>query len=164
FGSHLTAHTRRDDEWPRRAHDLLEYHNGGGPHHRTDPAYRVPCVADEPAKPSDISGNKEQDYLAYAGTCALLGSGATWHCESGKYALLPTDEERRCAAAFLKGLNAFPDDAPLGHYRRLDEQGGSLRTYAVGNCAVRIRPTTREAPEPGWRSLDPAGILWTCGT
>lgn len=160
FGDFLTAHTPRDAEWPRKAHDLLEYFTGGGPSTPNDPAHHVPCVADEPPKPQDVGGNKEQDFMAYGGVCALLGAGATFHCESGKLCALPNDEERRCAAAMLAGLNAFPADAPLGGYRRIDERGGSLRTYAVGNCMVRVRPQTPDAPEPGWTPIGTEGILW----
>ena len=47
FGTYLTAHTPRDDEWSRKGHDLLEYHNGGGPSRPTDPAHDVPCVGDD---------------------------------------------------------------------------------------------------------------------
>ena len=159
FGSFLTAHTPRDGEWPRKAHDLLEYHNGGGPSAPSDPAHKVPVVADEPMRP-DQAGFNVQDYRAYFGTCALLGAGGTFHYEGGKFGRLPTADEARCAAAALEGLNAFPADAPRGPYRRIDELGGSLRTYAVGNSMVRVRPLTTAAPEPGWTPIDGDGILW----
>jgi len=159
FGLFLTAHTPRDGEWPRKAHDLLEYHNGGGPSAPSDPAHKVPIVADEPMRP-DQAGFNVQDYRAYFGTCALLGAGATFHYEGGKFGRLPTADEARCASAALEGLNAFPADAPKGGYRRIDEQGGSLRTYAVGNSMVRVRPLTTAAPESGWTAIDSDGILW----
>lgn len=160
FGRYLTCHTGRDEDWPRRAHDLFEYYGGGGPSSPADPAHRCPIIADEPPKPSDVGGNKDQDFLAYFATCSLLGAGATYHCESGKLATRPNDEEKRLAAAALAGLDAFPADAPKGGYRRIDESGRSLRTYAVGPYMVRVRPTIPEAPEAGWHPLEPSGVLW----
>ena len=159
FGTYLTDHTSRDNEWPRRAHDLFEFHNGGGPNAPSDPAHNVPCVADEPAKLEDV-GFSVTDWRAYFGACSLLGAGATFHSETGKFARVPTDQERQLAAAALEGLTAFPADAPKAPYRRIDEQGRTLRTYAVGNSMVRIRPTTHDAPEPGWVPIDGDGILW----
>ncbi len=164
FGRYLTAHTPRDAEWPRKAHDLLEYFIGGGPKTPADPAHRVPIVADEPIRPDEAPGDldaKQRDYYAYGATCALLGAGATFHAQTGKWAQLPTDEERVMAAALLAGLSAFPADARLGAYRRIDEGRGSLRTYGMGPYLVRIRPTTPEAPEPGWVARDPWGIAWS---
>lgn len=157
FGSYGTLHTARDSEWPRRAHDLLEYWNGGGPDFPTDPAHKCPAIADEPIRP-DQSGYVETDYRAYAGACALLGAGMTFHSETGKYGLPPTPDEARCATASLAALDAFPADAPNGPYSRPVEN--SLRTYVVGPYMVRIRPTTPNAPEPGWTPLDADGILW----
>jgi hypothetical protein len=160
FGSFLTAHTPRDAEWPRKAHDLKEYFDGGGPGAPTDPARGVPCVGDEPMRP-DEAGFVATDYRAYFGVCALLGAGGTFHFTGGKFGQLPTADEARCAAAALEGLDAFPASEPnAGGYRRIDEQGGSLRTYVVGNSMVRVRPTTKTAPEPGWTAIDADGILW----
>lgn len=139
FGRYVTAHTPRDSEWPRKAHDLLEYYNGGGPSAPTDPARRVPIVADEPIRP-DQAGFNENDFLAYFATSSLLGAGATFHYDGGKFNLLPTGDEARCMQASLAGLMAFPADAPLGPYSRIDEQGASLRTYKVGPYVVRVRP------------------------
>jgi len=157
FGAYVTAHTARDGEWPRRAHDLLEYYDGGGPDAPTDPPHRMPCVADEPIRP-DQAGFVALDFYAYAAACSLLGAGATFHFESGKFGRLPTDAELRCAEAFARGLTVFPPTAPLWAYRRPVEQ--SLRTYVVGRWMVRIRPTTPDAPEPGWVALDDFGICW----
>jgi hypothetical protein len=161
YGTYLTAHTARDFDWPRRAHDLLEYYNGGGPSTPSDPARRVPCVADEPIRPDQAAAygtHIEQDFRAYFGACALFGGGATFHAESLKFGALPNELERRCAAASLEGLNAFPPDAPFGAYRRINDN--TSRTYAVGNHAVRVRPTTLNFPEPGWTAIDADGILW----
>jgi hypothetical protein len=158
YGSFLTAHTARDGEWPRRAHDLLEYWDGGGPNAPSDPAHRVPIVADEPAKPADVGGNKHQDWRAYFGASSLLGAGATFHSETGKFGARPNDEERELAAVALEALQAFPADAPLGGYRRPVER--SLRSYVVGErFMVRVRPATPDTPEPGFRAIDADGVL-----
>lgn len=158
YGSYLVAHTGRDAEWPRRAHDMLEYFNGGGPNAPTDPAHKVPGVCDEPIRPDQSTGERTKDFLAYFGTCSVLGAGATFHFENGKYGQRPTDEEKQFAAIALQAMTAFPADAPNGAYSRPVEQ--SLRTYVVGASMVRVRPLTTIAPAPGWRALDEGGVLW----
>ena len=163
FGSTLVAHTARDSEWPRRCHDLMEYYNGGGPHNTSEPAHRVPCIADEPAKPGDVAApqpplTKADDWRAYFGGCSILGAGATFHCETGKWGLPPTLDESVLATAALEGLNAFPADAPLGPYSRPNDS--SLRTYVVGNYSVRVRPTTSTHPIGGFVRTGASDILW----
>jgi len=160
FGKFGVAHTPRDSEWPRKAHDLMEYYNGGGPHAPSDPAHKFPWSGDEPAKTQDVGPpaaplTKADDWRAYFGTASLLGCGATFHSETGKWAQLPTDEERTLIAAALEGLDAFPADAPNGPYSRPVES--SLRTYVVGNCMCRVRPTTSTPPSGGWK---PTGSSW----
>lgn len=161
-GLYLTPHTSRDPEWARRAHDLLEYWTGGGPGAPTDPAIKEPATADEPAKKEDVpSATWDVDFRAYFGACSLLGAGATFHFEAGKYGNLPDETDRRLAKIALSALDAFPPDAPLGAYRRIDENGATSRTYVVGErYMVRIRPLSPNAPEPGWQALDKEGILW----
>lgn len=169
FGDYLVHHSPRDSEWPRKAHDCLEFYRGGGPHAPTDPAHPVPCVLDEPGKPEDAKGHagktdeerartKADDFRAYFGTAALLAAGATFHCETCKYAELPTSAERQLAEAALEGLTAFPASAPLGPYRR--PQDASLRTYMVGPYMVRVRPTKPTPPEAGWERTGDSLILW----
>jgi hypothetical protein len=176
FGTYLTAHTPRDAEWPRKCHDLLEYYNGGGPSAPTDPAHPYPGLADEPLQPErpaphdsalayqhgdlDLTG---QDYRAYFAGCVVMGGGATFHWEGGKFGLPPTEVERHCAQEALAGLSAFAPGISNHGYRRIDEQGRTSRTYidgSPGTSMVRIRPTTLAAPEPGWTALDGDGILW----
>lgn len=162
FGKFLTCHTARTSDWPRRAHDLLEYHHGGGPNAPSDPAHKVPIVADEPAKPTDVGGNRVLDFRAYFGACALLGGGATFHSETGKFAQLPTPDEALLAREALWALDAFPADAPKGGYRRIVEpnQPQEARTYVVGNYAVRCQQIGAAFWEPGWKAIDAEGILW----
>jgi hypothetical protein len=162
FGTFGTTHPRRDAEWVRRAHDLLEWYDGSGPETQ-HPPYHVPWVADEPIKPSEAAGAKVVDFRGFFGACALMGAGATFHCETGKFAQLPTGEEAECLRSALQGLNAFPADVPNLPYQRIDEGGDSLRTYVKGNWLVRCRPATRNAPSGGWRMIDGEqdGVLWT---
>jgi hypothetical protein len=161
FGRYGVAHTARTADWPRRGHDLMEYYQGGGPNAPTDPAHPYPWVGDEPGKPQDV-GTKDAEWLAYFGVCALLGAGATFHCETGKYGDLPTEVERHLAAVALSALRAFPADAPNGPYRRIVEPGQSVtaRTYVVGSCMVRSQQAGTQAPEPGWTPIDTLGVLW----
>lgn len=162
YGTFGTAHTARTDDFPRRAHDLLEYWLGGGPNTPDDPPHRVPWVADEPAKPADVPRATPEDWLAYFGGASLMGAGATWHCETGKYAQVPTSDEARIAALALQALNAFPAEAPLGPYRRLVEAGqpAEARTYAIGGFMVRSQQHGTTAPEAGWQPIDAGGVLW----
>ncbi len=140
-GSYGVAHTPRDNEWPRKAHDLLEYYGGGGPGSPSDPPHHFPQVADEPERP-DQAGYVATDFEAYFGVASILGAGATFHFESGKYGNPPTLQEAICAASALRALNYFPADAPLGPYQRIDENGQTLRTYKVGPYTVRVRPVS----------------------
>ena len=166
YGTHGVAHTARTTDWPRRAHDLMEYHNGGGPNQPSDPAHRNPWVSDEPAKLQDVAV-VAKDWRAHFGTASILGAGATFHCETAKYADLPTPDEQAMARAALEGLLAFPADAPLAmaSYRKIVEPGQSseARTYVVGDCAVRCQQIGTSFPEPGWTSLDADGVLWRKG-
>lgn len=160
YGSWLGFHSGRDGDWPRRAHDAIDYWNGGGPDFPEEPSVRVPSVCDEPIRP-DQAGYNAQDFRAYFGACAAMAAGATYHTETGKFGQPPTPEEARIAAVVLDALNAFPADAAQGSYRRIDEGGKTLRTYVIGERAmIRVRPTTKDAPESGWTALDAEGVLW----
>jgi hypothetical protein len=149
-GKYGVAHTPRDNEWPRKAHDLFEYFHGGGPGTPADPPHAFPIVADEPQRP-DQAGYVAADFAAYFGVSSLLGAGGTFHFESGKYGKPPTPQEADCAAAALKALDFYPADAPLGGYSHdvPDEQAtGSLRSYKVGPYKVRVRPTNGDVLVP----------------
>jgi len=163
FGRYITHHSPRDNEWQRKGgHDLMEFWTGAGPEGNHEP-WQVPAVADEPMRP-DQDGYHPENYKAYFATCALYGAGATFHYEGGKFGQRPTSNELRCAKAALKGLDfctpGTPNNPPGPH--TLDEAGeNSLRTYQCGGYMVRVPPLmTKEAPEPGWVSLDEDGILW----
>ena len=162
YGVFGNDHSARDSQWPRKAHNLLECYNGGGPNSPDEPATRVPWCEDEPIKPTEALnfGSPEsvlKDYYAYAATCTQFGFGGTFHCESAKYCNLPSDFELECAQHFLRGLDVFPADTALGDYERIDEFGNTLRTYRVGNTLTRIRPVTPVVPS-GWTSIDEWGI------
>jgi hypothetical protein len=159
FGKYLTHHPPRDSEWVRKFHDLLEFYEGGGPAASTDPAHPVPCIADEPIRP-DEAGFVASDFYQFAAGCSMMGGGSTFHFQGGKFGTLPNPAETLCAAAFLAGLDAMPADVPLGSYRRIDENGATLRTYVVGDYMLRVRPQNKVAPEAGWLPMDDAGILW----
>jgi hypothetical protein len=158
YGTYLTYHPSRDAEWPRRAHDGYDYWTLPNDAPPGAQAVKAPSVADEPAKLQDVGGNRPDDWLAFFGSASFFGGGATFHSETGKYGLPPTAEEQVLAAKALEGMNAFPADAPLGLYRRIDDN--TLRTYVVGDAMARIRPTTPDAPLSGFHSLEPSHILW----
>lgn len=163
FGDYLTTHTARDGEWPRKAHDCFDYRSKPGDAPPGAIAVHAPCVLDEPKKPaieSDVL-----DYEAYCAAGTQMGAGCTFHFQGGLTADLPTDLEQRAFAAALRGMNAFPPGTTRGGYFCVTCPGGpgdkALRTYVIGgNTMTRIRPTTLTCPLPGFRSLDPDGILW----
>lgn len=163
FGNYGTAHTARSTDWVRRAHDFVEYYGGGGPNDPGEPACKAPWVADEPAKPEDVGGDKVRDFYAYAAACSLLAAGATFHSTSGKFCTRFNAEERTLAKAFLDGLNLFPADAPAGSYRRIPENPNPPegRTYVIGErFMVRCQQPGTRAPEPGWTALDSMGVAF----
>jgi hypothetical protein len=163
FGRYGVCHTGRSSDWPRRAHDLLEWYGGGGPNAKDDPPHPMPWVADEPGKLEDV-GRDPEVWRAYFAACALFGAGATFHSQTGKYADLPTLEEALLAGIALAGLNDIPADVPLARstYRRITEGSTDTgnRTYVVGNYMVRCQQHGTTAPEPGWTPLDLWGVVW----
>ena len=158
FGQFWVDHSSRDNEWPRKAKNLIDAYNGGGPNNPSEPALKIPCIENEPIRP-DEDGYNENDFYAYAAICRSCGSGGTFHYNGGKFNTLPTDRDNPCKDAFLRGLNIFSSSSRL--YRRIDEHGNTLRTYIFGNNMIRIRPVTLTAPESGWTSLDEFGICWS---
>lgn len=161
FGSFGDAHTPRDFEWPRKAHDLHEYQVGEGPSYPEEPACPVPWFAGEPIKPTEAPNAPQtddrgvmiyraEDFLAYGATCALLGAGGIFHYEGGKTGQVPSGDDIACCDEFFSGLQAFPADMlGPGSYGRIDEHGATLRTYAKGPYQVRIRPTSGPIIIPG---------------
>lgn len=143
-GNYGVSHNPRDNEWPRKAHDLFEYYHGAGEGASAIPPHPFPQVGDEPEKPCNPDGNcgraSTVDYEGYFGTASLLGAGGTFHFLSGEFGRLPNPQEADCLRAALRALDFYPADAPLGPYTRIDEQGATLRTYKVGAYTVRVRP------------------------
>ncbi len=159
WGTYITCHTQRDAEWPRRSHDAYDLWVKPADAPAGAQAVHAPCILDEPAKTQDVSGDHVSDWKAYFGSGAFFGAGVTFHSKTGKFAQPPTAEEAQLAASALVGLGAFPADAPADfRYSRVTDN--TLRTYVMGNYMVRIRPTTLQAPQPGWTMIDSAGILW----
>lgn len=167
-GDYGTAHTPRAKDWARRGHDLLEYFNGDGPDVRHTPS-RKPWVGDEPIRPDQVPAVLEvapghvvsglADYRAHGGVCAQLGAGATFHYAGGRQHKMPTDWERACAKELLKGLTAFPANAPLLPYSRIVEPGQihEARTYVTGPYMTRV--WQKGAPPEGFAAIDGEGIL-----
>lgn len=158
WGTYLNTHTKRDPEWVRRSHDALDIYNPPADAPPGTIPKHMPIILDEPAKLEDVGGDRVSDWKAYFGSSSFFGGGATFHAQTAKFAQLPTAQEAQLAGMALVGLNAFPVEAPRGPYSRVADN--TLRTYIVGNCMVRMRPTTLQAPQPGWTMIDSAGILW----
>ena len=165
YGKIGNDHSARDEEWPRKVHNLLEYYNGGGPNFPDEPATEVSWCEDEPIRPDQALsfGDREsvyKDYYTYGALCTQFGFGGTFHCESAKYCNLPNEFESYCATGFLTGLDTYPPDTALNDYERIDEGSNTLRTYRIGKTLTRIRPKTLTLPQEGWQALDNWGICF----
>jgi len=155
FGRFGDQHPPRENKWPRCSHDLYEFYNGGGPSYPEEPATHVPWIAGEPIKPNQMPRAPEtdeqthepidhvEDCTTFTASVGLLGAGAIFHYEGGKWGRMPDADESACADAWFRGLRAFPEDAWFaGPYERIDEHGETLRTYKRGPYVVRIRPVS----------------------
>ena len=159
YGKFWLRHSPRDSQWYRKGgHELMEAWDGGGPNFPDEPSLKMPGIQDEPIKPNE-TGYDVKGFYEYAASCGLMGSGATFHCESGKFSRLLTQPEADCKDAFLIGLNMYPLDAANGAYRRIDESETG-RTYVVGNYAIRIHQPGTSFPESGWNPMDDIGVCW----
>lgn len=165
-GTYVTTHTPRDNEWPRKAKYLIEYHQGGAPESPSDPQFLMPIVADEPMGGADFislgrRSNVPSDFYSYGALAQLMGAGATFHHESGLNSIMPDGIELDCAKAFITGMRLVDTKYQTGSYTRVGlsdspiKSDNSLRTYGMilGNlaCMVRVRPTIPYEVDPNWR-------------
>lgn len=154
------AHTPRTYDFARKAHELWDYYSGAGPDVPHNSGVGRPWVADEPIRPDQIHdltlGTRPQQLMMYAGTAALLGAGATFHHDAGKYCRPLQSYEQECKRAFLRGLTAFPADAPVvGQYAgTLDEHSplDASRSYPVGQWMSRVYQLNNPMPQ-GWQDV-----------
>ncbi len=166
-GTFADLHTKRDGEWPRRSHDAMDVYTPPSDAPAGTVPLKMPIVLGEPAKLEDVGGENAVDWKGYFGSGAFFGAGVVFHTMTGKASQLPTAAEQRMAAAALQAMQAFPADATLGAYSRID--GDGLRTYKKTkdgdyggkDCMTRIRPAHPTAPEPGWTSLESDHVLYT---
>ena len=165
-GSHGLYHPARTSDFARRAHDALEYWQGGGPNSPSEPACQVPWINDEPAKLSDIPQDAPPSFWtawrSHIAASFLFGPGITIHTTTGKTGQLPTADERRLWALAVEVMSQIKPTAPLGAYRRIVEPGqwADARTYVIGDYMVRCQQQGTTAPESGWTPLDNEGVLW----
>jgi hypothetical protein len=163
YGNIGDDHSGRDDQWPRKAKDIIECYRGGGPNYEEEPACKVPWILGEPIRPDqaiNFGYNTVLDYYTYGALAGAMGSGGIFHFQNGKLCNTPTSFELSCYKAFTDGLNIFPLDLPLANYDRIDEKENTLRTYTMGNTAIRVRPVREIAPLAGYKSIDKFGICW----
>lgn len=155
-----TQHDPRDDEWPRKAKNVLETTvQGIG----TIPPTKQPGVGGEPMGifEQDIPGSRTanaSDVADYYAVAELFGAGACLHGDGTtlQRCTLPGPNAQRCAEWAKAAREAIPADAQLGSYTRggLDDcpiehdDALALRTFFMlqGNRATGV--VVR--PQPGW--------------
>jgi hypothetical protein len=132
-------HPPRDDDWPRKAKDLLELREGFG----TFPGWKRPVVADEPmgAGDVDIGGSRStvaNDFYWFGATAAMMGAGATFHSQNGIDGVVWSATQQACANAFYQAMAAVDPASQLWTYTRgpltncpiQHDDAWALRTFA----------------------------------
>jgi hypothetical protein len=156
WGKYGEVHTPRDNEGVRKFKDLEELCT----------QFNCPWHAGEPFKPD--TGMNELDFYTYAAGSVLMGSGATFHCQSMETLAQPTDSELSCAAMHFKGLDVYPADSSLGDYQHLQEFEGivdnnpttCLRCFRKGKYIIVVRANEKFVPAVNWKALDNLGVAY----
>lgn len=170
-GDYVTPHTPRDEEWPRKAKDVLDVRDVSG----------KPTVGDEPIGFAEVEkpgsrATSATDAAYYAAAAALMGAGSTFHSDCGVNTVMLEPVQAKALAAWMAAASWVPSDAQLSPYMRggsipgcnwvgesvcAHDDARELRSFGkiIGNEAwvVQIR-TDRTAPSPcsGW-VIDSAG-------
>lgn len=181
-----TEHTPRDDEWERKAKNMLDTARLGFPkneqpghEHPELPPTRKPAIGGEPMGIAEapVAGRRTNDARAcadYFAVAELLSAGANLHGDLSNLqsCALPGPNAQRCAeavrdvwaagipadaAAFGQYTRGGLSDCPVGHTEL------TLRTYAMiqGNqaTAVVVRPKSGWTPagDHGWHIVKQGG-------
>ena len=160
-----TTHTARDEEWPRRAKDILDLRD----------ATKVPWVADEPIGANEVDrpgsrASSPDEFAWYGAAAALMGTGATFHSDSGVRSAPLDPTESACARAFFFAIRWVPAEAQTWPYQRgdagseagignmpiLHNDSSELRSYCKSRGAeaycVQVRTKREHAtPRDGWK-------------
>lgn len=170
-----TEHNPRDNEWPRKAKNMLETSvQGIG----SFPATRRPAVCGEPIaifhseKPERTTN--DTDVADYFATAELFSAGACLHGDGSELqrCIVPDDRTTQLALAAKAGREAVPVDAQLGSYTRgylddcplVHDDAKALRTFGMiqGDRAtmVVVRPTAdwRLETRAGWKVSEQRGL------
>lgn len=165
---YLTDHTPRDDEWPRKAKDILELTRGpSGPDFTP---LQIPGICDEPMGIGVPQGGRrsmnKSDMASYHALAALFGSGSTIHGDFGLQGRLPNPAEQEVVNAITETWTKVPPAAQTwtytaGHFADCPLVNNGLRTYGMvrDNTAVmvRVRPTEPPVAQHGWTILSQEG-------
>ena len=119
-GDYVTVHTPRDNEWPRKAKDLLDLRD----------AVHRPVVGDEPIGFAEVArpgsrATSAGDAASYAAAAALLGAGSTFHSDSGVAYELFGPVQAAAAAAWHTAAAWVPPAAQLSPYQAGGAGGGA---------------------------------------
>jgi hypothetical protein len=101
-----TYHPSRTKDWPRKVgHNCME----------VAAKHKIPCTSNETKRP-DEDGFQASNFFDAAANASLLCAGACFHSQAGKTSTLFTDDERRCAEAWVAGATAVPLAYRYGSY------------------------------------------------
>jgi hypothetical protein len=169
-GDYTTPHTPRDDQWPRKAKDLLDVRD----------ISHVPSVGDEPMGAAEvfIDGKRDtnpRNFADYAATAQLEGAGSTFHSDAGINGTPMGPVTASCAQAFFAAAAWVPPQCQIEPFMRGQINTPCTWTHAPGDVpgpcqhddAIEIRSygkiiepqcwvtqvqTQRAAPTPcpGW--------------
>lgn len=127
-GDYITVHTPRDDQWPRKAKDLLDVRN----------ITHSPCVGDEPMGCAEvfIDGKRDtnpRNFADYAATAQLEGAGATFHSDAGINGEVFGPVTAACAKAWFAAAAWVPPQAQLEQFLRGQVNTPCMWTHAPGD-------------------------------
>jgi hypothetical protein len=127
-GDYVTVHTPRDDQWPRKAKDLLDVRD----------IAHVPSVGDEPMGAAEVAidgkrDNNPRNFADYAAVAQLEGAGSTFHSDPGINGQALGPNVTTCAQAFFASAAWVPPPCQIEPFMRGQIGNPCLWTHAPGD-------------------------------
>jgi hypothetical protein len=127
-GDYVTVHTPRDDQWPRKAKDLLDVRD----------IAHVPSVGDEPMGAAEVAidgkrDNNPRNFADYAAVAQLEGAGSTFHSDPGINGQALGPNVTTCAQAFFASAAWVPPPCQIEPFMRGQIGNPCTWTHAPGD-------------------------------